>query len=145
MYSNQTVSKNAGKTARKPKTRLDQIIHVARHIRWKNVGIALIILFGFGYGIISMATDLVTAYPEWADKRHETYLEEQLSKYDTIQVTVWEGDTAWKIQRSLAPNATSIPDLLYLAKEVNLREMDKEVNWGKILPGETYIFLVEKQ
>jgi len=122
-----------------PLTKLKGIFSTLGRVKWRNLTIALLILCGFLYGVISMASDISTAYPTWQEERNQAYLEKELAKYQQVEVLVQPGDTAWRIQEDLTANG-DIRHMLYLAKEVN-----GSINWGSLVPGEKIIFLQEKQ
>lgn len=122
-----------------PMTKLEYTIHLLSRVKWNNLAIALLLIAGFGYGIFSFATTIVSTFPEWNEERHARYVQEELAKYEQVRVTIHEGDTAWTIQEVLTPNAHDLRDMLYLAEEVN-----GDVDWGNLLPGQHIIFLKEK-
>jgi len=113
--------------------------YTLKNVRWNRVAFALIVLFGFGYGVISFIGDIVQAYPAWSEERSEQYYQEELSKYDQVEVTLYQGDTAWQIQRELAPSSKDIRHELHLVRKLN--GIDR---LGNIKAGESLIFLKEK-
>ena len=62
-----------------------------------------------------------------------------LSSFKKVEVVFEDGDTAWRIQEQLVPDEDTRV-LLYYVKELN-----KDVNWGNIRPGESLIFLEKKE
>lgn len=113
---------------------------VLRRIRWGNIAMTLVVLFGFGYGVVSMTQDIVEAYPQWQEERKEHALSSQLAKYEQVEVVIQEGDRAWNIQKILTPSSHNVLDELYLAKEIN-----GNLDWGNLRPGDSYVFLKEKK
>jgi hypothetical protein len=129
-----------GAVVTNPMTKIENAIHLLSRVKWMNLAITLFILMGFGYGIISMAKDVAKSLPAWQEESHQRHLKEELSKYEQVEVVIQEGDTAWTIQEKLTPNANDLRDPLYLAEEIN-----GEVDWGNLLPGQTLKFLKEKK
>lgn len=122
-----------------PMTKVEYYIHLLSRVKWGNVAIALVILMGFSYGIISMTKDVMQSLPAWQEERHLHYVEEETAKYDKVEILVQQGDTAWSIQQKLTPNEHDLRHPLYLAEELN-----EGMNVGKLLPGQILVFLKEK-
>lgn len=75
--------------------------------------------------------------PIYSKELTETEIDFIEKNFEQVEVKISKGDTAWIIQKSLAPNY-DIRQLLYLAEKLNGKNM------GNILVGETLLFLKEK-
>lgn len=115
-------------------------VHLLSRVKWKNITIGLVLLFSFGYGVLSLAKDVAESLPGIAQKSKEEYLEKELLKYDPVQVTVKKGETAWQIQQRLTPKENDMRHPMGLVEEMQ----GQEVDWGNLHAGETVIFLKAK-
>lgn len=82
--------------------------------------------------IVVMTVKFVSANVEDVD------MSDVLENYDQIEVTICSGDRAWNIQSELTPDE-DIREMLYYASILNDKKM------GSIMPGETLIFLTERE
>ena len=122
-----------------PLSRVEYIAHLLSRVKWKNLALAMIIATGFIVGVMSMGKTIFQSLPAWQEERHQRYIQEEMSKYELVEVYIQKGDTAWSIQQDLTPNAHDLREVFYLADTIN-----GEVDWGNLLPGRTYVFLKEK-
>lgn len=68
----------------------------------------------------------------------ESTIGEILEQYETVEVFIESGDTAWNIQSNLTPNK-DVREMLHYVKILNNKEV------GYIMPGEVIIFLKENE
>lgn len=122
-----------------PITKVEYAIHILSRVKWVNLAIIVGLIFGIGYGVVSMANDVAEALPNWQEERHLRYMESELAKYEQVEILIQEGDTAWSIQQRLTPNERDLRHPLYLAKEIN-----EESDWGNLIPGQRLVFLKAK-
>lgn len=96
-----------------------------------------LILFSILFGLMfSLTVNAVSN--KIVDKNELTEKEQEyLVQFEQVEIFVYRNQTAWDIQKELAPNS-DIRKLLYYDSIIN------EKNMGKIKSGETLIFLKER-
>lgn len=113
-----------------------------KKVRWNRVFIALFLLFCITYTIIHITTSFIQAIPEFVEKQDELFVQNVLNQYDTIEVTMYNGETVWEKQQKLIPSSDyNMYDILYVLSHINGGYDD----WHQVRVGDKFIFLTEKE
>ena len=107
-----------------------RIVNKGRFIKFL---VLAFVLFGLVFSLTVNAANNKTVDENGFTKEEQEFL----AQYEQVKVFVYRGQTAWNIQKELAPNS-DIRKLLYYDSMLN------EKNMEKIESGDTLIFLKER-
>lgn len=114
-------------------------IQKKRRIRWNRLLIALAVVSIFLYGAISLVIHALGFGINMIESYQEKAYVKSIAQYEQVSVVVGEGNTAWNLQKELAPNS-DIREMLYLTSTLN-----PGVSMGNLQSGDVITMLKEKQ